>query len=83
MCTHDLRSQALTARIRVSHEEAVPSLLISSARPDCVRVSAGCDLFELDLRKVYLQACLHLYSTTAQKLQLYFSVLIMSLIGSL
>ena len=52
MCTHDLRSQALTARIRVSHEEAVPSLLMSSARPGCVRASAGCDLFELDLRKV-------------------------------
>ena len=52
VCTYDLRSQALTARIRVSHEEAVPSLLISSARQDCVRASAGCDLFELDLRKV-------------------------------
>ena len=52
VCTHDLRSQALTARIRVSHEEAVPSLLTSSARPDCVLASAGCDLFEFDLRKV-------------------------------
>ena len=42
----------MTARIRLSHDEAVPSLCSSLTRLDCIYASAGCDLFELDLRKV-------------------------------
>ncbi|KAL3150548.1 hypothetical protein ABBQ32_000362 [Trebouxia sp. C0010 RCD-2024] len=68
LCVHDLRSQALTARIQVSQEEAVPSLLISSARPDCLHASAGCDLFELDLRKGDTESCVASHTCTTAEI---------------
>lgn len=49
---HDLRSHALTARVQVSTEEAVPSLLLDKTQEYRVLACAGNDIVELDLRKV-------------------------------
>lgn len=49
---HDLRSHALTARVQVSTEEAVPSLLLDKTQRYRVLACAGNDIVELDLRKV-------------------------------
>lgn len=59
---HDLRSHALTARVQVSAEEAVPSLLLDRKQEYRVLACAGNDIIELDLRKVWT---LHLPLTLA------------------
>ena len=52
VCIHDLRAYALTARVQVSTEEAVPSLLLDKTQEYRVLACAGNDIIELDLRKV-------------------------------
>ncbi|KAL0034587.1 hypothetical protein WJX79_009275 [Trebouxia sp. C0005] len=68
VCMHDLRSHALTARVQVSAEEAVPSLLLDRKQEYRVLACAGNDIIELDLRKGDANCCVRQHSCTAAEI---------------
>ncbi|KAL0024585.1 hypothetical protein WJX77_000559 [Trebouxia sp. C0004] len=68
VCMHDLRSHALTARVQVSTEEAVPSLLLDKTQEHRVLACAGNDIVELDLRKGDANCCVRQQSCTAAEI---------------
>lgn len=68
ICVHDLRSNAMTANMQISKEEAVPSLILNTSHPYYILACAGGDLFELDMRKGDATCCLRQQTCTTAEI---------------